>query len=218
MMAGALAPYETSLASAGTLSMQTDDGQSIVLDIERYMAECDAADTTVMDRCRGPVLDVGCGPGRMVHALAERGLAALGVDIAPMAVELTRSRGVPVLLRDLFSRVPGEGRWPTALVLDGNIGIGGNVDRVLERLDTLLAADGRAVIETAPDAGTDEALQVRFAYDGVTTGPSFAWSVIGTTALAARAERAGFSLLDAWSCDGRFFAELGRRSSSRRAA
>ena len=218
MMIGALAPYETSLAGSGTLSMMTDDGQCIVLDIERYMAECDAADATVMDRCRGPVLDVGCGPGRMVHALAERGLAALGVDIAPMAVELTRSRGVPVLLRDLFARVPGEGRWPTALVLDGNIGIGGNVDRVLQRLDALLAADGRAMIETAPEPCADEALQVRFSYDGTTTGPSFAWSVIGTTALAARAERVGFSLLDAWSFDGRYFAELGRRPRPPRSA
>jgi SAM-dependent methyltransferase len=209
MMIGALAPYETSLAGAGPLAMLADDGDSIVLDVERYLAAVDAADSSVLDRCRGPVLDVGCGPGRMVGALAERGMAALGVDIAPMAVELTRSRGVPVLLRDLFERVPGEGRWPTALVIDGNIGIGGDVDRVLRRLDTLLAADGRAVIETAPEPMTDRTLKVRFARDAVATGPQFAWSLIGTDALATRAARVGFTVLATWSVGHRNFVELG---------
>ena len=218
MMAGALAPYETSLASSGTLSMQTDDGHSIVLDIERYMAECDAADATVMDRCRGPVLDIGCGPGRMVHALAERGLAAMGVDIAPMAVELTRSRGVPVLLRDLFSRVPGEGRWPTALVLDGNIGIGGDVDRVLERLDTLLGRRrprrDRNRSGRRRGRGPAGAVRLRRHHDR----PELRLvgdrdDGVGRTGRARR-----FQPLDAWSCDGRFFAELGRRSIGRRAA
>ncbi len=209
MMIGALAPYETSLAGAGPLALLADDGDSITLDVERYLAAVDAADSSVLDRCRGPVLDVGCGPGRMVAALAERGMAALGVDIAPMAVELTRSRGVSVLLRDLFARVPGEGRWPTALVIDGNIGIGGDVDRVLRRLDELLAADGRAVIETAPEAMTDRTLQVRFARGAVATGPRFAWSVIGTDALAIRAARVGFAVLATWSVGERHFVELG---------
>ena len=209
MMIGALAPYETSLAGAGPLAMLADDGDSITLDVDRYLAAVDAADSSVLDRCRGPVLDVGCGPGRMVAALAERGMAALGVDIAPMAVELTRSRGVSVLLRDLFARVPGEGRWPTALVIDGNIGIGGDVDRVLRRLDALLAADGRAVIETAPEPTTDRTLQVRFARGAVATGPRFAWSVIGTDALAIRAARVGFAVLETWSVGNRNFVELG---------
>jgi SAM-dependent methyltransferase len=217
MMIGALAPYETSLAGAGSLHMLADDGDSIALDIERYLAECDAVDQTVMDRCRGPVLDVGCGPGRMVRALSERGIAALGVDIAPMAVEMTRSLGVPVLLRDLFARVPGEGRWPMALVLDGNVGIGGNVDRVLQRLDDLLAPNGRAIVETTPEPLADKTMQVRFARDGVTTGPSFAWSVIGTAPLIARAARVGLFEADTWTTGGRSFVELGR-APRRRAA
>jgi SAM-dependent methyltransferase len=210
MMIGALAPYETSLAGAGPLAMRTDDGEVIVLDVERYLAVSNAADATVIDRCRGPVLDIGCGPGRMVVALAARGIAALGLDIAPMAVELTRSRGVPVLLRDLFARIPGEGRWSSALLVDGNIGIGGDVDRVLVRLRVLLAADGRAVIETAADAATDRTMQVRFARAGVTTGPRFSWAVIGASALRERAVAAGFRVVDTWSVDGRHFVELAR--------
>jgi SAM-dependent methyltransferase len=40
------------------------------------------------------VLDVGCGPGRHAHALAERGIEVHGVDITPRFVELARE-GAP---------------------------------------------------------------------------------------------------------------------------
>ena len=74
----------------------------------------------------GPVLDVGCGPGRFVIGLAQRGTVALGVDPAPAAVALCRSRGAPVLQKSVFDPLPGQGRWRTVLLADGNIGIGGD--------------------------------------------------------------------------------------------
>ena len=36
------------------------------------------------------VLDVGCGPGRHAHLLAERGIAVHGIDISHRFVELAR--------------------------------------------------------------------------------------------------------------------------------
>ena len=44
------------------------------------------------------------------------------------------TRGVAALLRDVFDPVPGEGRWETALLADGNIGIGGDPVALLERV------------------------------------------------------------------------------------
>ncbi|NOX29149.1 MAG: methyltransferase domain-containing protein, partial [Actinobacteria bacterium] len=38
----------------------------------------------------GPVLDVGCGPGRIAAFLAERGIEASGVDIAPQMIAEAR--------------------------------------------------------------------------------------------------------------------------------
>ena len=38
------------------------------------------------------VLDVGCGPGRHTYALAERGIAVHGVDIAQTFIDLARDR------------------------------------------------------------------------------------------------------------------------------
>src|SRR4051812_20039915 len=108
--------------------------REVPLDVARWLAPADAADDTVLDRGTGPVLDVGCGPGRLVSSLNQRGVAALGVDVAETAVALTRGQGLPALLRSVFSDLPGEGRWPTVLLFDGNVGIGGDPLRLLERI------------------------------------------------------------------------------------
>ncbi|MFE7316006.1 class I SAM-dependent methyltransferase [Streptomyces sp. NPDC057555] len=39
---------------------------------------------------RGPVADLGCGPGYLTAHLAELGLSAFGVDLSPKMVELAR--------------------------------------------------------------------------------------------------------------------------------
>lgn len=41
------------------------------------------------------VLDVGCGPGRHAHALAERGFEVVGVDISQRFVDLARATAPP---------------------------------------------------------------------------------------------------------------------------
>lgn len=63
-------------------------------------------DNSLIDRCGGPTLDVGSGPGRLTVALAERGVLALGIDVTPQALQLARSAGALTLQRDVFSPVP----------------------------------------------------------------------------------------------------------------
>ena len=163
MMEGALSPYEGALRQAVTLDLVAADGQVLPLAIQRYLADADPVDRTVLDLCVPPVLDVGCGPGRIVHALSAAGLPALGVDIADVAVALTQQRGAPALIRSVFERVPGEGRWPTVLVLDGNVGIGGDVAGLLTAGS---APDGAGRFGDRRgqrcDPEVDEVLEVRF--------------------------------------------------------
>ena len=47
----------------------------------------DRDDLAALGAAEGPVLDVGCGPGRMVRAAAERSSAAMGIDVSPAAGE-----------------------------------------------------------------------------------------------------------------------------------
>ena len=149
-------------------------------------------DDAVLDLCDGPTLDVGCGPGRMTQLLAERGAIVLGIDVVPEAVWQTRYRGVSALLRDVFERVPAEGRWRTVLLADGNLGIGGDPVRLLERVGELLVRGGRVVADVAPPGTGLRQGQVRLMAGGLISEP-FPWCVVGADAVPDLAADVGYS-------------------------
>ncbi|MFG2127103.1 methyltransferase domain-containing protein [Streptomyces sp. NPDC048751] len=179
------------------------------LDMERFCAAPDAADTAVLHRCTGPVLDVGCGPGRLVAALAARGMPALGVDVSPAAVARTRRQGGTALRRSVFDRLPSEGRWGTGLLMDGNVGIGGDPAALLTRLRDLLRPGGRLLVEAAPQ-DVDEHLTVRVEDAEGRHGRPFPWARVGATALLRAADATGWVLTGRWTTDDRPFLELHR--------
>ncbi|MEU3842885.1 methyltransferase domain-containing protein [Streptomyces sp. NPDC028635] len=121
--------------------------------------------------------------------------------------------GASVLCRSVFASLPGEGRWGTALLLDGNIGIGGDPAALLGRLARVLAPGGLALVETAP-VDVDERVTVRLAGPGGTVGSPFAWARIGTPALLRRARRAGWRAAGQWTAGGRCFVALRSRHTS----
>ena len=207
MQPGALAPYEFSLREASPLAVIDERGLLREFDVARWLSPVDEVDETVLVRCRGPVLDVGCGPGRFVAALAERGIASLGLDIADTAVALTRELGVAALRRSVFDPAPAEGRWPTVLLMDGNVGIGGDPRRLLRRVRALLAPGGRAMVEVA-ESDTDQVLSLRFSRGGTAIGPEFPWAVVGLPALRRMAGDCGYSFEESWFAGGRTFVSL----------
>jgi SAM-dependent methyltransferase len=208
MQAGALRPYEDSLRTGASLSLCGDSGLEVPLAISRWRSRVDADDQTVLERCVGPVLDVGCGPGRFVAALVERGVETLGIDIAGTAVSMTRRRGLPVLQRNVFGPVPDEGGWGTVLLLDGNIGIDGDPVSLLRRARTLVTDNGRVVVETHSDAAIGEVLSARFKIDGRPIGRSFAWAHVGLDPLRHYAREGRLQVQDTWTSGGRSFAIL----------
>ena len=124
------------------------------LPVHEWLRPVSHADRVVLGHCRGATLDVGCGPGRMSAHLAERGHVVLGVDIVREAVDQARRRGVSALRRNVFDPLPGEGRWNTVLLADGNIGIGGAPVRLLRRAADLIERTGRIVCDlAAPGTG-----------------------------------------------------------------
>ncbi|SCK56630.1 methyltransferase domain-containing protein [Streptomyces sp. WMMB 322] len=203
-------PYADALrAGRGPLFLQRRDGWLLPLEVERWCAQADRADMSVLRRCSGAVLDVGCGPGRLVAALSGLGVPALGVDTSPAAIARTRGAGGTALQRSVFEPLPGEGRWQSVLLLDGNIGIGGDPARLLDRIQELLTPDGLLFAE-ASSAEVEERSEVRL-YDGTDAqGPAFLWARLGREALRERAAEAGWRVVEEWRCGERPFMALGR--------
>jgi len=170
-------------------------------------------DASLIDRCSGPTLDVGSGPGRLAVAVAERGVPTLGIDVAPHAVRIARSAGSLTLLRDVFSRVPGTGRWTIVLLADGNIGIGGDPSALLGRVAELLAPHGRALVEVQPPGRELRRERVRLRHSRGCrhqAGDWFPWAQVGADQLSGIAAEAGLCTTETWSCGGRWFATLGK--------
>ncbi|MET7381188.1 class I SAM-dependent methyltransferase [Streptomyces sp. NPDC005526] len=299
-------PYSAALRTGhGPLFLRRTDGWLLPLEVERWCADPDPADLAVLARCEGAVLDVGCGPGRLVAALAAEGRHVLGIDVSEAAVAHTRRRvgrpprgpgrerrdaaaasargtedatrsatreprGDPgagyaphapgtgtgqapaphapgaeaddaarpsgtggdasrpyppgteaghgcVLRRSVFEAVPGAGCWGTALLMDGNVGIGGDPGALLRRLARLVRAGGLLIAETSP-MDVDERVHVQVV--GVPgargdTGAPFPWARLGAAALLRHADRAGWRPVDQWTAGGRCFVALrSRRTNS----
>jgi hypothetical protein len=140
-------------------------------------------------------------------ALVESGRLAMGVDVAPSAVDIATKRGAPVLLRSVFERIPAAGRWASALLLDGNIGIGGSPHALLVRLTELLRSDGRVLAEVEAPGTATRALSVRIEWrDRIS--PAFPWARVGVDDIGNVASRAGYQLEEIWSAERRWFAHL----------
>jgi SAM-dependent methyltransferase len=181
-----------------------------VLDLERWAGRASEDDQALfVDKCVGPTIDLGCGPGRLVRALGERGLNAVGVDSSAEAVRLARTHGLPVLWRNIFDPMPREGHWAHALLADGNIGIGGQPSRLLRRAWSILATGGRLHVEL-----NEPGLGVRYGWRQLRVdghlGPRFPWAVVSIDAIGELAARTGFDHIESLTHGGRHAAVLAK--------
>ncbi|TCO58393.1 class I SAM-dependent methyltransferase [Actinocrispum wychmicini] len=190
------------LAQSCWLELAT--GERITLPVERWQSAPDPSDEMMLAHCAGPALDIGCGPGRLAAELSARGVPVLGVDTSPVAIKLTLARGVVALRRNVFDRIPGEGRWRSVLLADGNVGIGGDPVRLLARVRQLVSVNGNALVEVEPPGAGVRHRAVRL--NG--TGRWFPWAWLGAEAVEETARRAGMRVRWVASQGRRWFTEL----------
>lgn len=140
-------------------------------------------DEAVARMCTGPTIELGCGPGRLVARLIWRGIPALGIDR------------------------PATGLWQTVLLVDGNVGPGGDPRRIPARAAELVSRGGRCVAEFETDAIGVRARWVRLetARD---VGPWFRWASVGVDSAATLAAQVGPTLTGVRLIGGRLIATL----------
>ena len=194
------------LARRSSVGLRSDRGHLLPLQIQRWFDEPSEAERRMLLRALSPVLDVGCGPARHTLALRARGVTALGVDVSPGAVRIAAGRGAPVLLRSVFDRLPDEGAWGSALLLDGNVGIGGDPVALLRRLRRVLRRGGRVLVEVDPPGTRTESFRARI--EGARAGGWFPWATVGCDALRALAVASGLRLTELWTAEERWFGSL----------
>jgi SAM-dependent methyltransferase len=176
------------------------------------------------------VLDAGAGVGSHTLILQQRGFEVCALDIAPMAVEIMKKRGVRDARRgDIFTLTGGG--FDTLVMFMNGIGVVGDLagfDRFLDRADALLAPGGQVVFDSTDvrrslDPGEQAALRLRrragryggevrfrMAY-GTKSGPVFSWLFLDPDRLRAHARRQGWLTQIAFEdATGEFVARLTR--------
>jgi SAM-dependent methyltransferase len=95
---------------------------------------------------RGPVCDVGCGPGHVARYLHERGVDVFGLDLSPrmVAVAAAVNPGIDFVVGDVLALEAAEASWSGALAFYSLIHLTG------EQIPLALRELGRVLRPTAP--------------------------------------------------------------------
>lgn len=212
---GRYEPYARALRMGrGRLTLRPDQDADrngvgeISYDVLSWCSEASPLERQLLQSLNGPVLDIGCGPGRMLSAAQSAGLIALGLDTSPDAVTRALNRGAAALQLSVFAAVPHTGRWQSLLLLDGNIGICGNIPVLLRRCRHLVSPAGTLLVELDPDDDIDAAYQAVLEDSDGNCSEPFSWARTGASGLQSLARDAGWTVTLTQRRQGRVFCRL----------
>lgn len=142
---------------------ERDDGYANEADGMYYFRSFDEwpeYERQAIQESRGRVLDVGLGAGRHSLWLQERGHEVVGIDVSPLALEVSRLRGVrDCRLMDVREMTFPDASFDTVIMLGANLGIMGDVDEVrgtLDELHRVTAEDGVIIGSSRDPLHTDD--------------------------------------------------------------
>lgn len=103
----------------------------------------------VLDARPHSVLDIGCGEGWLVRALAAHGVQAIGVDAVPALIAHAREAGGTFEVASYEDIIAGRfSPRVDAIVCNFSLLGGASVERLLAALPSLLKENGRLIVQT----------------------------------------------------------------------
>ena len=126
-----------------------------------YLAEMEnwqESERFAIEHAKGPVLDIGCGAGRVGTYLEGKGIMYTGIDISPLAIDVCKDRGLSdVHLMSVDDLKFDRNDFNTILLFGNNFGILGFEDKIVEMLkdfhkitteDAIILASTRDIFAT----------------------------------------------------------------------
>jgi len=116
---------------------------------------------------RGRVLDVGCGAGRVsIYLQDQRGLDVTGLDNSPLAIRVSRRRGLRKAVLVPFEKINfGPNSFDTVVMFGNNFGLFASrsrAKRLLRRLYRMTSADAILLGESNNPYKTDKPEHLRY--------------------------------------------------------
>jgi SAM-dependent methyltransferase len=135
--------------------VEREDGYIDIAPLQGYFTEYKDWPKHVkqaMKFVQGRVLDIGCGAGRHSLYLQQQGFDVLGTDISPIAIKVSRLRGLKkTKVIGIDKLGPKLGKFDTILMQGNNFGLFGNFNRaqrLLKKLYTMTSDTARIIAET----------------------------------------------------------------------
>nr|WP_111650845.1 methyltransferase domain-containing protein [Actinoplanes lutulentus] len=149
--------------------IERDDGLINGAPADHYLDEpgdWQSYDRRALKLCRGRVLDIGAGAGRIAVELQRRGIAVTGLDTSAGAIEVARKRGVlDTVLTTVDEFARASVRYDTFLLLGNNLGLLESAERApvfLAALARLAAPGARIVAQGSDPYGTRDPVHVAY--------------------------------------------------------
>jgi SAM-dependent methyltransferase len=142
---------------------ERDDGHVGAIPMTTYLRSYDEWSGSTKESLafvRGRVLDVGVGGGQHAIHLQEKGHDVCGIDHSPLAVEVSRLRGLEDARGCPVTKVGSFlGPFDTILMMSNNFGLVGNPKRapwLLKRFAAITTPEARIVAQSNDVYGTEK--------------------------------------------------------------